>query len=144
MAGSYQQTIVIGNVGRDPEWKTTQAGVGFCDFSVAVTERWTDRTTNEKRERTNWYRVTAWRNLADICQKYVRKGMSVMVIGTVTANAYLGQDGQPRSSLELRADNVQFLSRIEGASGEYSDGGSGGGDYDDFSPSPRSSDDIPF
>ncbi len=151
MAGSYQQTIIIGNVGRDPEWKTTQNGVGICDFSVAVTERWNDRNTNERRERTTWYRVTTWRNLAEVCHRYVRKGMSIMVVGTVSASAYIGPDGTARATLDLRADTVQFLSRVEGgeySNTEYSSGGGGteysaGGGYDDYAP-PRTSDDIPF
>lgn len=111
---SFQQTIIIGNVGRDAEWKTTQNGEGFTTFSVAVSEQWTDRN-GTKRERTNWYRVTAWGKLAEICQQYVSKGKSLMVIGNVTASAYLNKAGEAQASLELRADRVTFLGGRESA-----------------------------
>lgn len=142
MAGAFEQTIIIGNVGRDAELRYTQSGTPVCDFSVAVSTRWTDSGTNEQREKTNWYRVTAWRGLAEVCGKYVKKGMSVMVSGTCSANGYMGQDGQPRASLDLTARDVQFLTRAEDGGG-YS--GSGDSNYDDnYSPPPNDMDDIPF
>lgn len=123
MAG-YQYTIIIGNVGRDPEMRYTQSGVAVCDFSVATTKRWTDRTTNEKREQTTWFRVTAWRALAETVNQYVHKGMQIMVTGTVEASAYAGQDGTPRATLELTAQDVQFLGqRGDAVSTDQSSGG---------------------
>ena len=143
MAGSFEQTIIIGNVGRDPELRYTQSGVPVCSFSVAVSSSWTDKSTNEKREKTSWYRVTSWRRLAEISNQYVKKGMSVMVQGTCEASAFMGQDGQPRASLDLTAREIQFLTRSDAAGGS---GGSGsGGQYDDsYSPPPQDLDDIPF
>jgi single-strand DNA-binding protein len=148
MAGAFEQTIIIGNVGRDPELRYTQGGVPVCSFTVAVSTRWKDSTTNEQREKTNWYKISAWRGLAEVCQKFVKKGMSVMVSGTVSASAYAGQDGQPRASLDLTARDIQFLTRADDG-GSYSGGGSSssggsGGDYDDYSPPPQDMDDIPF
>lgn len=122
MAG-YQYTVIIGNVGRDPELRYTQNGVAVCDFSVAVSRRWTDRSTNEAREETTWFRVSAWRNLAETVNQYVHKGMQIMVTGRIAASAYMGQDGQPRASLDLTATEIQFLGRrgeaVEGEAGEY-------------------------
>lgn len=121
MAG-YQYTIIIGNVGRDPELRYTQGGVAVCDFSVAVSRRWNDRNTNEQREKTTWFRVSAWRGLAETCNQYVRKGMQIMVTGEIDASAFVGQDGEARASLDLTARDVQFLgSRAdrEAESGEY-------------------------
>lgn len=132
MAG-YQYTIIIGNVGRDPELRYTQSGVAVCDFSVAVSRRWTDRTSNERREQTTWFRVTAWRGLAETVNQYVHKGMQVMVTGMVDASAFTGQDGQPRASLELTAQDIQFL----GSRGDaMTDSESGG--Y------PEEAEDLPF
>jgi single-strand DNA-binding protein len=111
MAGAFEQTIIIGNCGKDAETRFLQSGVQVTDFSVAVTESWVDKATGEKRERTNWYKVTAWRGLSEVCAKYVKKGMSVMVSGSVQASAYLGSDGQPKASLDLTAREVQFLTR---------------------------------
>ena len=110
MAG-YQYTIIIGNVGRDPEMRYTQSGVAVADFSVAVSRRWTDRTSNEQREKTTWFRVSAWRGLAETVNQYVHKGMQVMVTGEVDASAYAGQDGSPRATLEITARDIQFLGR---------------------------------
>jgi single-strand DNA-binding protein len=110
MAG-YQYTIIIGNVGRDPEMRYTQSGVAVADFSVAVSRRWTDRTSNEQREKTTWFRVSAWRGLAETVNQYVHKGMQVMVTGEVDASAYTGQDGSARATLEITARDIQFLGR---------------------------------
>lgn len=108
MAG-YQYTIIIGNVGRDPELRYTQSGAAVCSFSVAVSKRWTDRNSSEQREKTTWFKVSAWRELAETCQQYVHKGMQIMVTGEVDASAYAGQDGTPKASLELTAQDVIFL-----------------------------------
>lgn len=144
MAGAFEQTIVVGNVGRDAELRYTQSGTAVSDFSVAVTSKWRDNSTNEQREKTSWYRVTAWRGLAEVVGKYVKKGMSVMVVGTVEANAYMGQDGEPRASLDITARDIQFLNRA-------GDNPGGGGNYDNdnnysnnSNNSPKDLDDIPF
>lgn len=126
MAG-YQYTIIIGNVGRDPEMRYTQSGVAVCDFSVAVSRKWTDKTTNERKEETEWFRVSAWRGLAETCNQYVRKGMQIMVTGRVSASAYTAQDGTARASLELNALDVQFLGQ-RGDAAAQSDADAANGD----------------
>ena len=144
MAG-YEQTIVVGNVGRDPEMRQLPSGTSVCSFSVAVTTRWNDRQTNEKREKTNWYRVSCWGRLGEVANQYVRKGTQIMIVGTVEAQAYMGQDGAPRSSLDLRAQNFQLLgSRGDADNSSYSS--SSGAGYDDGYDSPPANDvdDIPF
>lgn len=123
MAG-WAQTVVIGNVGKDPEMRYLQSGTPVCSFSVAVTRRWNDRQTNERKEETTWYRVSAWRQLAETANQFVRKGMQIMVVGQVKARAYLDASGQPQASLELTADNMQFLGSRDGAGVEV-----GGDDY---------------
>jgi single-strand DNA-binding protein len=136
---SYEQTTILGNLGRDPELKYTQSGQAVCDFSVAVTTSWNDRTTNEKRERTNWYRVAAWGQLGETCARYLSKGRQVLVIGTVEARAYMDKSGQPAASLELRAQQVRFV----GNRADNEGGGQRGG-YEDFAPPPDEVDNIPF
>lgn len=103
----YQYCVIVGHVGRDPELRYTQSGVAVCDFSVAVTRKWTQG--DERREETTWFRVTAWRELAETCNQYVKKGMQIMVAGRVSASAYTANDGEARASLELVAQDVQFL-----------------------------------
>ena len=134
----------MGNVGRDPELRYTQGGVAVCSFSVAVTTRWNDRETKEKREKTKWYRVSAWRGLAETCNTYVRKGMQIMVAGTIDVSAYMNKAGEAAASIELTARTVQFLGQREGADEGGGEGGGRSGDHDDFAPPPRDPDDIPF
>lgn len=136
----YQQTIIIGNVGRDPEMRYTSSGAPVCSFSVATNKTWTDRNSNEKRTKTTWFRVSAWRQLAETCSQYVRKGMLIMITGEVEANAYMSQNGEARASLEITARDVKFLTRAEAAGGMYEDGG----DYDQGGGGYTSEDDIPF
>jgi single-strand DNA-binding protein len=135
MAG-WAQTIIIGNVGRDPELRYLPSGVPVCNFTVAVTERWTDSSSNEQKEKTNWYRVACWRRLAETANQYVRKGMQVMVVGNVEARAYTDNAGQPAASLELTARDVRFL-------GTRADREGGEGQYDDSAPQENMTD-IPF
>jgi single-strand DNA-binding protein len=142
MAG-YEQTIVIGNVGREPETRDMPSGNGsVTSFSVAVTTKWTDRQTQEKKERVTWYSVSCWNRLSDIAKQYVRKGTQIMVVGTVTARAYMDKNNQPQASLDLRAENFQLL----GGRGDNMSGGSGSdADYGgDAGYAPRDMDDIPF
>lgn len=136
---SFEQTIIVGNVGRDPEMRYTQGNAAVCSFSVAVSTKWTDRTTGDKRERTTWYNVSCWNKLAETANQYVRKGTPIMVIGTVTARAYMSNDGQPKASLELRADNFRLLGGRDDSASHAS------ASYEDELPiSPTSMDDIPF
>lgn len=132
MAG-YQYTIIVGNVGRDPELRYTQSGTAVCDFSVAVSRRWTDRQSGQQREKTTWFRVSAWRGLAETASQYVHKGMQIMVAGEVDVSAFIGQDGEARGSLDLTARDIQFLGRA----GERMDVG----DDEDYPSEPE---DLPF
>lgn len=142
MAG-YEQSTIVGNVGRDPEMRYLQSGANVTSFSVAVTTRWTDRNTQEKREKTNWYNVSCWGRLAEIANQYVTKGTQIMVVGTVSARAWTGQDGEARASLDLRAESFQLLGgRDDNMSGGNS--GSSNNNYDNSSPPPQELDDIPF
>ncbi|HEY65726.1 MAG TPA: single-stranded DNA-binding protein [Caldilineae bacterium] len=104
----YQKTVVVGHLGQDPELRYTPSGQSVCSFSVATNRRWTDRNGNPQ-ERTTWFRVTAWGKLAELCSQYLSKGRLVLVEGDIDASAWVGQDGQPRATLELTARNVRFL-----------------------------------
>lgn len=104
----YQHTIIVGNLGKDPEMRFTPSGVPVTTFSVAVSRKWKDKD-GEQQEKTTWFRVNAWRKLAEVCNQYLSKGSKVLVEGDVSASAWTGQDGEPRASLELNAQNVRFL-----------------------------------
>jgi single-strand DNA-binding protein len=133
---TWHQTVIVGNLGSDPDLKYLQSGTAVCAFNVAVNESWTDKGTNEKREKTTWYRVSAWGALGETCNQYLAKGRQVMVVGTVEARGYLNNAGEAAASLDLRARDVRFLSG--------SDVGSGQRQFeDDFAP-PANEGDIPF
>jgi len=129
MAG-WEQTVILGFVGRSPELRYTQSGVAVCSFSVAVTSSWTK--DGEKQSKTNWYSVSCWRQLAEVCNQYVHKGMQVMVVGTVEARGYTNNNGEPSASLELTARDIQFL-------GNRADSGDNQGDEP-----PQNKNSIPF
>ena len=112
---------IIGNLTRDPELRTTSAGVNVCSFTVAVNRR-NRRDDQNGQPEADFFRVTAWRQLADICAKYLAKGRKVCVVGPVSVHTYTGNDGTTRASLEVNADDVEVLSsRNDGEAGGYTD-----------------------
>ena len=102
------KVFLIGNLTRDPELRTTQSGVTVCSFTIAVNRRRASSAEAGQPE-ADFFRVTAWRQLGEICAKYLAKGRKVSVTGSVSASAYTAQDGTARASLEVTADDVEFL-----------------------------------
>ena len=102
--------IVIGNVCNDPETRATPSGVTVCSFNVAVDRRFKDAKGNKV---TDFFRVQAWRQLGEVCSKYVKKGMKVAVIGELQPRLYEAKDGTARMSLDVCADDVEFMSRAD-------------------------------
>lgn len=100
------QLIIIGNLTGDPEHRTTRTGKSLASFTVAVTRR-------NDRDKTDFFRVSAWGELGEICTKYLTKGKKVAVTGAVSVNAYTGTDGTARGTLEVMAQGVEFLSPRE-------------------------------
>ena len=101
------KVFLIGNLTRDPEQRTTQSGVSVCSFTIAVNRRRSNNAEAGQPE-ADFFRITAWRQLGDICAKYLAKGRKVAVVGTVSASAYTANDGTARASLEVQADDVEF------------------------------------
>lgn len=136
----FQQTMVIGNLGRDPEMRYTTSGQPVCSFSVAHTEKWTD-SHGAPQEKTTWFRVSAWGKLAENCNEYLKKGREVMVIGTIDASAYIAKDsGEAKASLELNARTVRFL----GGGRKEGDNGNHGGRSRQADPPEIDEEEIPF
>lgn len=123
--------IIIGSLGRDPETRTVQSGSTVCSFSVAVTER---AAKGEKK--TTWFRVSAWNKLGDACQKYLAKGRKVCVVGSVSVSSYEAKDGSTRFSLDVFAEDVEFLSPREQSDADDSETQEGYKEVTD--------DDLPF
>ena len=127
MAGIAKVTLV-GNLGRDPETRYTSSGVMNVSFTMAVTRRRNDQS-GQPQESTTWFRVTAWRRLAEIIDGFaqrgiVAKGRQVMVMGTIEAREFQGQDGQTRTSLDVTADEFLLLGNRADNEGESYTGGS--------------------
>lgn len=124
---SYQQLIVVGNLGRDPEGRFTPAGQPVTTFSVATTRNWSN-AQGEKQEETTWFRVTTWGKQAETCNQYLKKGSKVLVTGRLTPDKngnpriWSKTDGTPGASFEVTADTVKFLSS-NGGGNSQADGG---------------------
>ena len=119
--------IVIGNVGRDPEMRYTPNGQSVTSFSVASNRRYR-AADGEQREETEWFNVSTFGRLADICNQYLTRGRQVYVEGRLRGRVYTDRDGNPRYSLEVTANEVQFLGgRGEGEYGGGVGGGQGAG-----------------
>ncbi len=160
---SVNKVILVGNLGKDPELRYTPSGAAVVTFSLATSERYKDKG-GEWVDKTEWHNVVAWRNLAEICGKYLHKGKQVYIEGKIQTRSYDDRDGNKRYITEIVADQMQMLGRAgeEGGSnyqrgGESRQGGYGGGqgqrpqqqrsepsrnDYEEppFNPD----DDIPF
>lgn len=144
----YQQITLVGNLGNDPEMRYTPSGVPVASFSLAVSRSWVGQD-GQRQEKTVWFRVTAWRKLAETVSQYLTKGRQVLVIGEMEeARGYLDREGTARASLEVTAQTVRFLGqRGDNMMGDSSYS-SGGGSYENGGGSPDSSpvqdEDIPF
>ena len=110
----WHQTIAVGNLGSEPSLNYRSNGNVVCNFPLAVTEKWKDKQTKEKREKTTWYRVAVWGPQAENCNKWLKVGSTVMVIGNVEAQAYANNNGDPAASLSLTARDVRFLGGTTG------------------------------
>lgn len=99
---------IIGNLTRDPELRTTSTGINVCSFTVAVNRRRSSQNANQPE--ADFFRVSAWRQLGENCQRFLAKGRKVAVVGPVSVSSYTGSDGSTRFSLEVTADDVEFLS----------------------------------
>lgn len=113
--------ILIGNLTRDPELRTTPNGISVCDFNIAVNDRrGRGQQGDNQQENTQFFRITAWRQLGENCHKYLVKGRRVFVSGPLTARTYAANDGTTRVSLEVTAEDVEFLSPAGTAASEQS------------------------
>ncbi|WP_439814866.1 single-stranded DNA-binding protein [Zavarzinia sp. CC-PAN008] len=143
MAGSVNKVILVGNLGRDPEVRTFQNGGKVCNLRIATSENWKDRATGERKERTEWHSVAIFNdNLAQIAERYLKKGSKVYVEGQLETRKWTDQQGQERYTTEvvLRQfrGELTLLDGREGGGAGRSGGGGGYDDYpsDDFAPAP--------
>ncbi len=120
---SVNKVILIGNLGKDPETRYLPSGEALTSFSIATSETWKDKTSGEKKEATEWHRISAFGKLAEICGEYLRKGSQVYIEGSLRTRKWQDKEGQDRYTTEIRADQMRMLGSRGGGSG----GGEGGG-----------------
>src|SRR5215475_5889161 len=152
MAGSVNKVILVGNLGRDPEIRSTNDGTRIANLALATSENWRDRNSGERKERTEWHRVVIFNErLVEVAEKYLRKGSKIYVEGALQTRKWTDQSGQERYSTEVVLQRFRGeLTMLDGKGGgggvadsgdSFPDspppgrGGAGGGDLDD---------DIPF
>ena len=111
---SLNKVLLIGNAGRDPEIRHLESGAMNATFSLATTERYRDRSTGEMKEQTEWHNIVCWRNLAEIAEKYVKKGTQLFIEGRIRTRSYNDKDGNTKYMTEILADNMQLLGRQGG------------------------------
>lgn len=155
MAGGVNKVILIGNLGKDPEVRFTPSGQAVANFSIATTDSWTDKTTGQKQERTEWHRIVVWGKQGEHCGEYLKKGRQCYVEGRLQTREWTDKEGKKKYTTEVVANTVQFL-----GGGQRADGGAprasgapeatgGGNDFGGGTPSddmggPPPADDIPF
>ena len=98
---SVNKAILIGNLGRDPEVRTTQGGSKVASLSVATSERWKDRNTGEQKEQTEWHRVVMWEKLAEVAEQYLKKGSKVYLEGRLATRKWTDKSGTERYTTEI-------------------------------------------
>ena len=140
---SVNKVILIGNLGRDPEVRTTPSKIPVCTFSLATNEVWNDKN-NERQERTEWHRVVVWGKQAESVGRYLRKGSQVYVEGSLTTRSWEDKDGQKKYTTEVRAQNVRFLDRRADGQGAGASPLDGGGEPFEGPDQKYPDDDIPF
>ena len=170
MAGSVNKVIIIGNLGQDPEVRSFPSGGKICNFSVATSENWKDRNTGERREKTEWHRVSITSEpLVRVAEQYLRKGSKVYLEGQLETRKWQDQSGQDRYTTEVvlrpyRSELTMLDSRGEGGGGgqgggyvsnqdgagqggymaDPNQGGNQAGGYSSPAPSTDLDDEIPF
>lgn len=133
---SVNKVILVGNVGKDPDTRYMPNGDAVTNVTLATTESWKDKNTGEKKELTEWHRISFFRKLGEIAGQYLRKGSQIYVEGRLQTRKYTDKDGIERYTTDIIADTMQMLgSRQGGAPGNASDGD----DYGSRAPAPRQS-----
>jgi single-strand DNA-binding protein len=106
---SINKVILIGNLGADPEMRTTSAGESVCNLRLATTDKWKDKATGDARETTEWHRVVLYRRLAEIAGEYLKKGSPVYIEGRLRTRKWQDKDGNERSTAEIEGNELKML-----------------------------------
>ncbi len=124
---SVNKVIIVGNLGRDPETRYMPSGDAMTSITVATTDTWKDKATGEKKEQTEWHRISFFGKLAEIAGQYLKKGSQVYIEGSLRTRKYTDKDGVEKYATDIRADTMQMLGSRQGMGG----GAGAGGGMDD-------------
>lgn len=147
---SVNKVILLGRLGQDPELKYTPGGSPVCNFSLATTESWTDKS-GQKQEKTEWHRVVVWGKLAELCNQYLAKGRQAFLEGRLQTRSWDDKDGNKRYTTEILASTVQFIggpsanaNQNTGVDSSYAQTPAPAQEYQISSDASFAADDIPF
>ena len=129
---SVNKAIIVGNLGKDPEVRYTASGEAMCNITVATSENWKDKATGEKKELTEWHRISFFGKLAEIAGQYLKKGSQVYVEGSIRTRKWTDKEGQERYTTEIKMDQMVML-------GGKSDGGQRPARDGEYQPAPDKS-----
>jgi single-strand DNA-binding protein len=153
--------MLIGNLGKDPEVRSTTTGQRVANFSLATSRSWTGQD-GQRQEKTEWHSIVVWGKLVDICEKYLQKGKQVYIEGRIETRSWQDKEGQTKYKTEIICDQMTMLGRAGGGDRNSGDGGYGGSDSsrggsgsrdENYEPAPTgasesggggSDDDLPF
>ena len=146
MAGSVNKVILVGNLGKDPEVRRMTSGDPVVNLSIATSESWRDKASGEKKEKTEWHRVVIFnKNLADVAEKYLKKGAKVYVEGQLQTRKWTDKDGAEKYSTEVVLQNFRGeLTMLDGRSGGEGGGTRGAGEAPASFQRDEMDDEIPF
>jgi len=113
MNGTVNKVILIGNLGKDPEIRRLENGAVVATFSIATSESFTDKNSGEKKEITDWHDIVLWRGLAEIAEKYIRKGTKIYVEGKLKKRTWQDKEGNTKYNTEVIGEELTILSRLE-------------------------------
>lgn len=111
---SVNKVIIVGNLGRDPETKYLPSGDALTSITVATTDTWKDKATGEKKEQTEWHRISFFGKLAEIAGQYLKKGSQVYIEGSLRTRKYTDKDGVEKYATDIKADTMQMLGSRQG------------------------------
>lgn len=135
MAG-VNKVILVGNLGKDPEVRHLEGGAAVANFTLATTEVYKDKT-GTRQEQTEWHNIVVWRGLAEVAEKYLKKGMTIYVEGKLRTRSWDDKEGNKRYTTEIVGDTFTILSKKENSN-------TSGNANDSLSSGPKTGDDLPF
>ena len=136
MSKGINKVIIVGNLGKDPEVKHTASGSAVANFTIATSESWTDKQTNEKVEKTEWHKCVAFQRLGEIVGEYLKKGSQVFIQGKIQTRKYTDKDGVEKYSTEIVLQGFNSVLTMIGGRGGAGEGAGGGfGGSDEFGQS---------